>query len=157
MWRPRQLLLGHMYSIGKVSITFPLTFHVDLPWVGCSQPFTVVSLTAEQCCFIKTCRGKNKGLFTGPAQNAQIAPILHLLLTKNPCGFLSCTVALFFSSNTKDLLFSTHRFPSWHFCADCLGATPAIQLTHLPRREHEHAVSAIRTVHFYGTVAQPPE
>jgi len=86
-------------STDKASIMLPLTFHIDLPRVGCGQPFAVVSLAAEQSRFTETCRGKNKDLSTGPAQNTQITPVLHLLLTENPCGFLSCIGALFFPSN----------------------------------------------------------
>lgn len=48
---------GQMYSTGKGNTVVPLTFHVDLPGVGSSQPFAVVSLTTEQCCFIETCLG----------------------------------------------------------------------------------------------------
>lgn len=72
---------GQMYSTGKGNTVVPLTFHVDLPGVGSSQPFAVVSLTTEQCCFIETCRGKTKDLFAAPMQNAKIIPTLHLLLT----------------------------------------------------------------------------
>lgn len=73
---------GQMYSMSKGNTMVPLTFHVDPPRVGSGQPFAVVSLTTEQCCFVETCRGKTKDLFAAPLQNAQIIPTSHLLLTK---------------------------------------------------------------------------
>lgn len=105
---------GQMYSTGKGNTVVPLTFHVDLPGVGSSQPFAVVSLTTEQCCFIQTCRGKTKDLFAAPMQNAKIIPTLHCYSQKKKkdCGFLCSNVALLFSSNTKGLFFSTTFCPS---------------------------------------------